>query len=453
MSLNKNPKAVKLSNKISPLFISRSILCIIILIIGIILFVILSSMKTKPSVRPKVNILKTLITMPAKKTEFRVKVEGYGTAEPSKTISISAQVKGRIEYISKNLKDGNIVAKNELLLKIDKADYEIILQKTESDIKVFESEYAIQEQFILDYTQILEIMQHKLDLEKKDYLRQKSLFQKKVISSKMYEDAGQKLDEVRNSVLLKQSDISKSKLQLDLIKANIDKAKSEKSKAILSIERSEIRSPIKGRIKEKDINVDEYVNVGKVLFDIADDSSLTIPVSLTASEAAEIMHINPDKNIAYQHWFQYAKNTPVSIQWTEKPEDCKWEGEILRVEQFSPKTRTVTVKIKATKFIGNRLNKMPLVDGMFCKVTLSGKNLSDVVLIPWSALQLNSNIYVVNKTGIIREIPVKIVGSSNGDAVIHSDFVPGDKIVVQQISRGIINGMKVKTVNADSIIK
>ncbi|MCP4177060.1 MAG: HlyD family efflux transporter periplasmic adaptor subunit [bacterium] len=453
MLQNKKNEVNKLSAKVNPLIISRLILCVIILIIGVVLFVIFSSMKTKPSESSKGDIVKTLITIPAEKTNYRVKVDGYGTARPSKTMRISAQVNGRIEYINENLKDGNLVRKDELLIKIDKSDYQIIFQKAESDIKVFESEFAIQKQLILDYTQILEIMKHKYDLEQKDYLRQKSLFQKKVVSSKMYEDSGQKLDEVRNTVLLKESDISKAKLQLDLIQANIEKAKSERSKARLSIQRSEISSHLKGRIKNKNININEYVNVGQVLFDIADDSSLTIPISLTASEAAEIMDINPDKSIAYRHWFRYAKNTPVFIQWTEKPEDCKWEGKILRVEQFNPETRTVTVVVKATNFIGNKLNKMPLVDGMFCKVSLAGKTLPDVVLIPWSALQLNSNIYVVNKNGIINEFPVKIVASSNGEAVIHSKFVQGDKIVVQQISRGIINGMKVNTVNADNIIK
>ncbi|HJO92360.1 MAG TPA: efflux RND transporter periplasmic adaptor subunit [Victivallales bacterium] len=452
MSQNKIKIADKLSKKINPLIMSRLILCIVILLIGLVLFIIFSAMMTKPSEGATRDILKTLITIPAKTTDFIVKVDGYGTAKPSKTMRISSQVNGRIEYINKNLKDGNLVGKDELLTKIDKSDYQIIFQKAESDIKVFESEYAIQKQLIVDYMQILEIIKHKLDLEQKDYLRQKSLFQKKVVSSKMYEDSGQKLDEVRNSVLLKESDISKAKLQLDLIQANIEKAKFESAKAKLSIERSEIRSPINGRIKNKNININEYVNVGQVLFDIADDSSLTIPISLTSSEAAEIMDITPDKSVAYRHWFRYAKNTPVFIQWTEKPKDCKWEGKILRVEQFNPETRTVTVVVKATKFVGNKLNKMPLVDGMFCKVTLAGKTLSNVILIPWSALQLNSNIYIVNKNGIINETPVEIVGSSNGEAVIHSKFIQGDKIVVQQISRGIINGMKVNSVNADKII-
>ena len=122
------------------------------------------------------------------------------------------------------------------------------------------------------------------------------------------------------------------------------------------------------------------------------------------------------------------------------------QGKISRIEKFDPETRTVTVVVTPTKFIGKSTNRLPLVAGMYCQVSFTGKELKNVVKIPWSALQLNGHVYVVDKNNVVHEKEVNIKSSRQDQVIISSGLDAGEKIINQRIPYGVVNGSKVKTV-------
>jgi len=191
----------------------------------------------------------------------------------------------------------------------------------------------------------------------------------------------------------------------------------------------------------------EYISKGQKLFDVADDSSLLIPVSLDTREASAILTLVPEETNNYKHWFKYDKKTPVLIKWTEEPEKCVWEGKISRIEKFDAETRTITVVVEGVKFIGKSRNRLPLVAGMYCQVDFTGKELKNIIKIPWSALQLNGHVYVVDKKNIVHEKKVNILNSRQDRVIISSGLESGEKVITQRIPYGVVNGSKVKTVS------
>ena len=286
-------------------------------------------------------------------------------------------------------------------------------------------------------------------LEEADYNRQKQLFQKKAVSAQNFESAEQSLIEMTQTYLKMKRDISKAELELNSIIANTEKAEAEKMQAELNMQRCEIKSPIRGRLENVAIEKNEYIEKGQKLFDVADDSSLSIPVSIDTREATAILTFVSEKNNDYKHWFKYDEETPVLIRWTEEPEKCVWEGKISRVEKFDPETRTATVVVKAVNFIGETKNRLPLVAGMYCQVNFTGKELKNIVKMPWSALQLDGQVYVVDENNIVHEKEVDIQSSRQDQVIISSGLNAGEKIITQRIPYGVVNGSKVKTVTAN----
>ena len=426
--------------------IVRIIICIIILGAGITVFSVLSSIKPKPKEKNSENLIKTLITMPVKKENIKDVIVGYGTAEPTQEISVRSQISGKVVYVMPDLEDGIVVDKNTILAKIEKSDYEVSLNKTVADIKAYNAKLSALRQEIIDNKEIYKTLENKFQLVETNFNRQKNLFAKKAVSEQSFENTEQTYIEMKRICLQMKRDITKAEFEVNTITANIEKAEAEKKQAEINISRCEIKSPIHGRLKNVSIDKDEYIINGQLLFGVADDSSLVIPVHLDAREAASILTKNITKTNGYTHWFTYNENTPVKIKWTEEPEKCIWDGKIERVERFDPETRTITVTVKANRFIGKEKNRLPLVAGMYCQVDFIGKEQKDVVRVPWSALQLNGHIYVVDKDNIVHEKEVKILSSREDRVIISSGLNNGEKVITQRIPYGVVNGTEVKTV-------
>ena len=245
------------------------------------------------------------------------------------------------------------------------------------------------------------------------------------------------------------SSISKAKIEIRSLKASKNKALSTVRKAKLDIARSKIYAPFAGRLLNVHVDNGEYVNVGTNLFDIADDSSLEIPVSLNAVDVAKILGLSASAIKNYENWMATPNLPPVKIAWTEDCGICSWEGKVVRIECFDSTDGTVTMIVSPTKsLIEKDQPSVPLVSGMYCKVTFAGSKVKDSMVVPWSAIQSNSTIYLVDKDNKGHEVKTSII-SSNSDSVIISQGLKdakGYKIVTQRLPNNVVNGSEVKVV-------
>ncbi|NOY45218.1 MAG: hypothetical protein GXP50_07185, partial [Deltaproteobacteria bacterium] len=64
----------------------------------------------------------------AQPEDVRVEVTAHGTVRPAAEIDLVPQVAGEVVEISPNLVTGGFVAKDEVLVRIDRADYELQLR-------------------------------------------------------------------------------------------------------------------------------------------------------------------------------------------------------------------------------------------------------------------------------------------------------------------------------------
>ena len=162
------------------------------------------------------------------------------------------------------------------------------------------------------------------------------------------------------------------------------------------------------------------------------------------------LELNQDKDGGI--WFKKPEGVEVIIEWPEAPERCCWYGRIKRVKKFDPETRTVVLMTTATKRYKTttKEKELPLVAGMFCRVTFKGRTVKNAATIPWIALQLNDKIAVVGEDSRLEERTPKIELVNQDNIIITGGIKSGEKVITQRLPRGIVNGTKVKVIEVSS---
>ena len=73
-------------------------------------------------------------TQPVIMKDIRVKVESQGTVTPRTEIRLMPEISGKIDWVSDNLQSGATFHKGDVLLRLNKRDYELALIAAESNL-------------------------------------------------------------------------------------------------------------------------------------------------------------------------------------------------------------------------------------------------------------------------------------------------------------------------------
>jgi multidrug efflux pump subunit AcrA (membrane-fusion protein) len=432
----------------------RIIVCATILLIGFAIAGLLYTIKPKPKKRPSGSLVLTLKAIPIKLGDVKLHISGYGTVYPDDEILLSAQSKGIIISKHPDMEIGLVVQKGELLAQIDSADAKLALQTASAEIERLQNELQINEQSIKDTKQEIDFENKVLAIEKSNYARKKDLFDKKITSRSTLETAEKSVAmQMRKFIILK-GKLQRLNLSGAAIKSQQAKAKIAQSQAKLNIERCTILSPICGRLKKAFVTNGDYVQPGQKILSIADDSKLKITVELSAYDIIKAMGLKKANIKLYKNWFSKPNSKiPVEITWMEAEHACSWVGKLTHIRNFDKTTRTLSVTVVPLRPTDETANRVPLVDGMFCKVTFTGRTLKNAMEIPWAAIQLDGDAFTIDKTGILHKRKISIYSVHDDKVLIDGGLPVGEMLVVQRLPRGLFNGSKVNIARIDQTDK
>lgn len=412
---------------------------IFIILLGIGAFVGFKFLK-KPPEKKSSELLRSLIVLPLKEETITPKVAEFAVVRTLEEVSLKAQVSGKVTCCGDGTEDGVNVKEGEVIIQIEKNDYEIAKQQAEAELDILKAEAKQKEQTIKDAAKMLAAMKDDYDLEKANYERSKNLYDKKVYSKSEVEKAQQSMSR-RNKLYIEMSNLkAKTTFQLESIKAQIKKASAMLNQAKLNLDRTSVKAPINGRTGNCNVEIGEYISLGQEICTISNDKKPALQVPVDATEASDILHVMPGK----KYWLALPDTVKVTIAWVKKPEACKWQGKVDRVENYDSETDTLRILVTPNKYAGNRDYPFPLLPGMFCKVTFFGAKIQNAFRIPFSALQFENNVYTVNKDGILHRHQVKPFSVEGDEVLILSGLPENETVVIQQLPRGLIHGMKVK---------
>jgi len=376
------------------------LLPLVILVMGIVVLVIMSALKPElEKTVTKIKAVPVLVVNPSQE-EVRLNVFTQGEVSPRVEIDVVPQVGGKIEYISKNFLEGGAFSKNEVLIRIETADY---------DLRVVQAEATVAQ-------------------AKQGLLREQAEAQ---IAARDWEELG---SGDASALTLRKPQMAQAEASLAAANASLADAK-------LQLGRTAIRAPFAGRVRSKAADVGQYVTPGARLARIFSTEVVDVRLPFTDAELAKL-----NLPLAFvEHENHRGPEVKLSAIVAGKPR--VWHGRVTRTDSaIDATTRLMFAFVEVLDPYGSGADgEMPLVVGLFVQAEVEGQVLPGAMLIPRSALRGNNDVFLADGDEL-RIVSVEVASSDRNNAIITSGLSVDDKVITSPV-RGAHDGMIIETVS------
>lgn len=382
----------------------KVILPIIILFLGITGTVAIIKSRSPVPTKPPEEYAPLVRVMTVQPTTHHMVVTAYGTVKPRTESVLVSEVSGRVTYVSATFAGGGFFEAGDALVRVDPRDHELAVVTAKS-----------------------QVAQARVRAELEDAQAEVAREEWKTLG------AG------------KESPLATRELQLQEALAALASAEAGLERAQRALDRTQIRAPFAGRIRQTMVDRGQFVSPG------------TPVATIYAVDYVEVRLPIPDRELAYldlpinYRGDQDRKTGPeVTLHAEFAGSRHSWSGRIVRVEgEIDPVSRMVHVIAQVDDPYGRTgpdENPMPLAIGLFVEAEISGHELSDVVVLPRTAVRRDQTVLVVDLEDRVRFRPVNVIRFSGSEAVIGGGLERGDRVCISVIAAAT-DGMKVRTLD------
>lgn len=414
----------------------RVIFCLLILTAGIAGMQGLAGLKkppaeTIPAERPlKVDTLTVALET------VQVGIQGYGEVKALNTVTFAPEVSGQVVATHPNLEMGAVISAGEILFNIDPRDYTAALQEAQATLAGLEhSIRRLEKQLAIDRRRLATLARSQ-ELAQSEFERLKQLFENDKVGTRSAVDAAeQALNNAADRRDQLQQAIDLYPLQIKELGHNRAAAQARLDMAQTRLDRCVVRAPFTGRVKTVAIETGQFATTGMPAVTLADDSVLELHVSLDSREAAAWLRFNPNHTrLPQQTWFQGLEQVSCTIRWTEAPDRHTWRGTLDRVVQFNPESRTLTVAVRITaeETMAPNGAPLPLVEGMFCAVTIPGRRLTGIARLPRWSVSFDQTVFLAVDQRL-KTVPVEVARTEGEEVLVAGGLKPGDLVVTTRL--------------------
>lgn len=336
------------------------------------------------------------------KKDISLKILTNGEVKPLNEINLISQVSGQIVEAADEFVDGGIIKAGSPLVWIDDRDYKLAVISAESRVaqasKLLEREIAESE------------------LAKNDW-----------------EELG--LGEA-SPLTLRIPQLKEAEAAEKAALADLEKAK-------LNLERTVVKLPFQGIIRQKKTGVGQFVGTGSILATAFSTEEVLIALPLTDTELSYL-----GLPLAYEEERPFS-GPKVNFFSLVSNKNSEWEGRIVRTAgSIDPLTRLVYVYAEV---INPYQQSPPLAIGLFVDAVIEGKTIKNGFLVPNSAINNNSNIYVINTNDSLEIRKIEVLGTENDYVIIKGEISEGERVVVSPLNNAK-DGMALKPILLDKNI-
>ncbi|MCD6517996.1 MAG: efflux RND transporter periplasmic adaptor subunit [Candidatus Aminicenantes bacterium] len=362
------------------------IISAVIILIAIIIFINLQAQREKSI---------AITVEKVKKENLISKISASGEVKPKKSVNISALIAGRIIKIA--VEEGQIINKNDLLLKLESTQYEASADRDRAYIRSLQAEKIKAEA--------------QLENDKRNFQRKESLFKKELISSEELESA--------------QAQYRISKANYDSIGYQIKQAQASLRSTLDNLEKTVYNSPIDGVITSLNVEEGEIAlvgtmnNPGTVLLTIADLSVMEVDVDVDETDVIGV---------------ELGQTSEVRV---DAFPDLVIKGKVTEIGSSAIQTIAGSEESKDFKVVIT-LEDPPknLKPGLSASADIITAEKSDVLTVPISALVLKESEKETETAGKKQEEGVFVIKDDR------AQFRPVEKGIMGELNIEIVSGLE-----------
>jgi len=338
----------------------------------------------------------------AQVTDHTLIVTSQGTVSPRTESRLVPEVSGRVIKMSPSFISGGFFEANEILFEIDRYDFEQAVVRARSNVA-----------------------QSRLRLAQEEA--------EAALARDEWEELGQ--GEEASPLTLRVPQVEQAEAALASAEAALVQAERD-------LERTHVRAPFAGRVREKMVDVGQYVVRG--------NSAGTV----YAVDIAEIRLPLPDRELAflklpmvYRGDDEVNLGPRVVIKADFAGAEHEWEGRVVRTEgEIDMQSRMVHVVAQVEDPYGLKhkvSNRPPLAVGMFVHAEIEGNHVEEVVLLPRAALRGDDQVWVIDDENRLHFRKVDLLRTTRKAVVIRSGLHEDEQVCLSPME-AVTDGMLVR---------
>lgn len=380
----------------------KGLLPLAILAVGVLGAVLMLELRPETAKRPTMTRRPVVRVHTVGEEVPAVIVDGYGTVAARRRVQLTPQVTGTAVDKSPALEIGGTFARDEVLLRIDDADYRLAADMAAAAVARAEYELARAEQ--------------EAEIARREWNE--------------LQEANADSRRIRPNPLVLHGP------QLKLAQAELESARASLAKAQLDLDRCTLRAPFAGRVLSESVDVGQFVRAGTAVAEIyaADAPEITVPL-----DDADLAFLDrPDAAGA---------GARAEIVAVFAGVEHVWLGHVTRISgALDPRTRMVDVVVAVDDDTGADHDRPALLEGLFVEVRLLGAPLPGAVEIPRAALREGDVVWLA-VGGAVEIRPVTVARKGRETVLITAGLAPGDAVIVSDLDV-VTDGMGIRVAGA-----
>ncbi len=433
----------------------RWLLPFVALAFGLGGYALLVATRDRPETREPVAPAPLVRVMRAASEDLRLRVVTRGTVVPRTESDLVSEVRGRVVWVSPKLFVGGVFEKGDELLRLDDREYRIARDRARATVRLRESEAR---------------------LASAEAARRRELRERGAASVA-------DLDQVEN--------------RERVARASLAEARAQREQASLDLERTVVRAPFDGRVRERSVDIGQFVSPGTKLARVfaIDFAEVRLPI-----QTDELAFLELDWNRLPVVERGEPGEADASVQTAPTPADpvddgtdeqprvrligrlggreYEWQARLDRAEAaIDERTRMLHVVARvedpyaldparaATDALPAPagMGAVPLPAGLFVTAEIAGRSVSDVFVLPLMALRDGDRVFVaepaatgsgegenaaLGREAILRVRDVSVVRRDRDRVVIDRGLAEGEFVVISPL-RIHSEGMRLRLVEAE----
>jgi RND family efflux transporter MFP subunit len=334
------------------------------------------------------------ITSPYQSVTLRVHAEG--TVAPSIETQLVLEVSGRVIEVSPVLVPGGFFEEGEVLFRLEGREYELAVTRARAALA-----------------------QANLRLETERQEAALALAEWALLG-----------DGEPTPLAVREPQILEAEASLEAARASLEQAEYD-------LERTIVRAPYAGRVRQETIDLGQFVSRGNPVATVYSVEAAEVRLPVSDSELAFV-----DLPLGYRRDSDpgAGEGAPVILYGQFAGEEHRWEGRIVRTEgEIDPGTRMVhaVARVEDPYRRDPNSNRPPLAVGMFVRAEIIGRSSGRVVALPRSVMRSADRVLTVDASDRLRFRQVEIFRLERDRVLISSGISEDDRIVVSPLENAI----------------
>lgn len=362
--------------------------------------------------------------MPARERVFAVRVmraepesvtpelEAFGQVQSRRTLEIRAAVGGRVVSLAEDFEEGGTVKAGEVLVSIDPAISQALLDRSENDLLDAEAEVRDADRTLALLKDELEAAEEQAELRQRAYDRQIDLQSRGVATAATVETAELAAASARQAVVSSRRTLAQAEARVDQAATGLARARIARDEAARELEERTIEAEFAGTLNDVTLVEGRLVSANEKLADLVDPFALEVAFRVSTAQYARLL--DDDGRLM---------NAPVRAVLDVAGGDLAATGTISR-------DSAGTGDMQSGRVIYAGLDDARgFKPGDFVTVEVSEPPLDRVVRLPAAALDIDGTVLALAGEDRLEALPVTLLRRQGNDVLVRGPELAGREIV------------------------